>query len=67
MANKKAKTHSGAKKRFSFTATGKAKYQKNGRRHILGWKSAKHKRRLRQAGYLTPTLEKTMHKMMPNG
>lgn len=35
----KAKTHSGAKKRFSYTGSGKIKYQKNGRRHLLSTKT----------------------------
>lgn len=61
----KAKTHSGAKKRFSYTGSGKVKYQKNGRRHLLSTKNAKRHRRLRQAGILTPATEGMLKLMMP--
>ena len=61
----KAKTHSGAKKRFSYTGTGKVTYQKNGRRHLLGCKNAKRRRRLRQAGILADGQEKMLCLMMP--
>lgn len=64
---KKNKTRSAAKKRFSFTATGKVKYQKSGRRHLLGSKNAKRRRRLREAGIVPEPLEKTVHLMMPYG
>ncbi len=65
MANMKQKTHSGAKKRFSYTGSGKIKYQKNGRRHLLGTKNAKRRRRLRQAGILPDSKEKALKLMMP--
>ncbi len=61
----KAKTHSGAKKRFSYTGTGKVTYQKNGRRHLLGSKNAKRRRKLRQAGLLSDGQEKMLCLMMP--
>ena len=44
MAKNKIKTHSGAKKRFKFTATGKIKYQRTNRRHRLTQKATKRKR-----------------------
>jgi large subunit ribosomal protein L35 len=59
------KTHSGAKKRFSFTGTGKVSYKKSGRAHILRTKNARRLRRLRQDGILNDTLTETMKKMMP--
>jgi len=62
----KAKTHSGAKKRFSYTGSGKIKYQKNGRRHLLSTKNAKRHRRLRQAGLLADGQEAMLRLMMPN-
>jgi large subunit ribosomal protein L35 len=43
----KMKTKSGAKKRFSFTATGKIEHKKAYHRHLLTKKDAKRKRRLR--------------------
>lgn len=46
------KSHSGAKKRFKVTATGKVKIRKMHRNHILNKKSTKRKRDLRQNGYL---------------
>ncbi len=64
---KKAKTRSAAKKRFSYTGSGKIKYQKNGRRHLLSTKSSKRQRRLRKAGILANAKEKAVRLMMPNG
>ncbi|MCX7929337.1 MAG: 50S ribosomal protein L35 [Chlorobi bacterium] len=45
----KMKTHSGAKKRYKITATGKILREKAYRSHILTSKSRKRKRSLRQA------------------
>ncbi len=45
----KMKTHKGAKKRFSVTATGKVRRLRANKSHILTKKSPKRKRRLRQA------------------
>jgi large subunit ribosomal protein L35 len=42
----KMKTHSGAKKRFRLTATGKVRGRHSNTSHILEKKSAKRKRRL---------------------
>ncbi|MBX5469106.1 MAG: 50S ribosomal protein L35 [Thermoleophilaceae bacterium] len=44
----KMKTHSGAKKRFRLTAKGKVRGRHAMTSHILGKKSSKRKRRLRQ-------------------
>lgn len=63
----KSKTHSGAKKRFSYTGSGKIKYQKNGRRHRLRTKNAKRSRRLRQAGIVEGGMEDKLRRMLPNG
>jgi large subunit ribosomal protein L35 len=49
----KMKSHRGAKKRFRLTASGKIKRNKAYKSHILTKKSAKRKRGLRQATYLT--------------
>ncbi len=46
----KQKTHSGAKKRFKLTGTGKVKYQKTNKRHRLTQKAHKRKRIARTAG-----------------
>ena len=50
MAKVKVKTHSGAKKRFKVTGTGKVKYQKTNRRHRLTQKETKRKRINRASG-----------------
>ena len=49
----KLKTHSGAKKRFNLTKTGKVKRAKAYKSHILTKKSQKRKRGLRKATTLT--------------
>lgn len=61
----KMKTHRGAAKRFKKTGTGKLKRSKAFRRHILTKKSAKTKRNLRKAGYVSSTQEKIMKKLLP--
>ena len=43
---KAAKTRKAARKRFKITATGKVMRYGPGKRHLLGHKSSKHKRRL---------------------
>ncbi|MFB0527241.1 MAG: 50S ribosomal protein L35, partial [bacterium] len=45
----KIKTHSGAKKRFKFTAKGKIKHKRVGSRHKLTKKSPKRLRKLRKS------------------
>ena len=47
----KLKTHSGAKKRFNLTKTGKVKRAKAFKSHILTKKDTKRTRRLRAGGY----------------
>jgi large subunit ribosomal protein L35 len=49
----KMKSHRGAMKRFRLTASGKVKRNKAYKSHILTKKTAKRKRGLRQATYLT--------------
>ncbi|HHU91341.1 MAG TPA: 50S ribosomal protein L35 [Clostridiaceae bacterium] len=44
----KLKTHSGSKKRFKITATGKVKRSQGYKNHILTKKSTKRKRQLRK-------------------
>ena len=48
----KQKTHSGAKKRFSLTATGKVKYARPGKGHFLTVKNKNRKRQLRKGSYI---------------
>ena len=61
----KMKTHSGAKKRFSLTATGKVKRGHQGKSHILSKKTTKRKRRLRSGAYVSQTPEKTIKSIIP--
>lgn len=60
----KMKSHSGAKKRFRFNASGKLKRNKQGKNHILTKKTTKRKRNLRQGGYVDTTQEKTISSML---
>jgi large subunit ribosomal protein L35 len=48
----KMKTHSGAKKRFARTASGKFKMRHTFRRHLLTKRSQKRTRQLRKTGYV---------------
>ena len=61
----KMKTHSGAKKRFSLTATGKVKRGHQGKSHILSKKTTKRKRRLRSGAYVCVNQEKTIKSIIP--
>ena len=60
----KMKSHSGAKKRFRLTATGKVKRYSQNKSHILSKKSTKRKRRLRSGTYVSPAQEKTVKKSL---
>ena len=42
----KMKTHSGAKKRFKFTGSGKIMHERTNKRHLLEGKSSRRTRRL---------------------
>ena len=61
----KIKTHSGAKKRFSVTKTGKIKRAKMNRRHILNKMSTKRKRGLRKPAYADETNVAQLKKLIP--
>lgn len=61
----KLKSHSGAKKRFRISATGKVKYKKAFSRHILTKKKMKKLRNLRKSEILTPTETKIAKKLLP--
>lgn len=51
----KLKTHSGAKKRFNLTKSGKVKRAQAYKSHILNKKSTKRKRNLRKTAYADQT------------
>ena len=61
----KMKSHSGAKKRFKLTATGKVKRYSQNKSHILSKKSTKRKRRLRTGTYVSSTQENTIKGLIP--
>lgn len=61
----KLKNHSGAKKRFRFTASLKVKYKKAGARHLLAGMSSKRGRHLRKAGYLKKQETNLIKKLLP--
>jgi large subunit ribosomal protein L35 len=60
----KMKSHRGAMKRFRLTAKGKVKRNKAYKSHILTKKSAKRKRGLRQATYLTSADQKRIKSVL---
>ena len=61
----KLKTHSGSKKRFSLTKTGKVKRAHAYKSHILTKKDRKTKRNLRHATITDPSNAKVMKKILP--
>jgi large subunit ribosomal protein L35 len=54
----KMKTHSGIKKRFRITGSGKVKRKKAYLRHLLSHKSKKRKRRLKKIAFVNQTQAK---------
>ena len=60
----KIKTHSGAKKRFNLTKTGKIKRAHAYKSHILNKKSTKRKRNLRKGTYADATNEAAIKRMI---
>ena len=67
MAKIKLKTHSGAKKRFSLTKTGKVKRAHAFKSHLLNGhgKDTKRKRGLRAGAYAYKTNEPAIKRMIP--
>ncbi len=61
----KIKTHSGAKKRFKLTKSGKVKRGMAYRSHILTKMSTKRKRKLRKGSYADKTNAKAIKLMLP--
>lgn len=60
----KQKTHSGAKKRFKITGSGKIKKQQSGMRHNLEVKSSRRTRRLNQDQLVSGNDMKTVKKLL---
>ena len=63
----KLKTNRSVKKRMRITATGKIKYFKAGKGHLLTGKRAKRKRYLGKPAYVSKTHEGTMKLLLPYG
>jgi len=61
----KMKTHTGAKKRFRFTKTGKIKRAKAYKSHILTKKSSKRKMDLRHGTMMDKSNEGQIKRLMP--
>ena len=60
----KQKTHSGAKKRFKVTGTGKILHERAGKRHLLERKSSALTRRLTGTAELAPQDAKKIKKLL---
>jgi len=60
----KQKTHSGAKKRFKVTGTGKLLRRKGPQSHLLEKKSAKRKRGFRRLEEVHPTNERSVKRLL---
>jgi large subunit ribosomal protein L35 len=61
----KMKSHSGAKKRFKKTGTGKYKRKKAGKAHILTKKTSRKKRKLGKPTMVNKTQKKDVEQMLP--
>lgn len=61
----KMKSHSGAKKRFKKTASGKFKRKKAGKAHILTKMKSRKKRKLGKATLVDDTQQKDVDQMLP--
>ncbi len=60
----KIKTHSASAKRFSVTGTGKVKMNHSQHRHKLNCKTAKRKRNLRKATYLSDAMTANVKRLI---
>lgn len=60
----KMKSHSGAKKRFRVTKSGRVKRAQQGKNHILTKKTRKRKNKLRQGAYMASNTQAITIKTM---
>jgi large subunit ribosomal protein L35 len=60
----KMKTHSGAKKRFRVTGSGKLMHRRAGRNHLLEHKSSTRTRRLSNEAVMAPADAKKANKLL---
>ncbi|HMM35786.1 MAG TPA: 50S ribosomal protein L35 [Thermoanaerobaculia bacterium] len=65
MATHKRKTHRGAAKRFTITASGKFKRGNAMKRHILTKKASNRKRQLAKSGLVAKADQATVRQMLP--
>ncbi len=63
----KMKSHSGAKKRFTRTGTGRVKFKKAKMRHILEKKPKSMKRKARKTGYMAEPDARHVRVLLPHG
>jgi large subunit ribosomal protein L35 len=63
----KMKSHSGAKKRFKLTATGKVKHKKANKSHLLTHEAHKRKRQLRGTKVVAHAQERQVKRLLPYG
>ena len=61
----KQKSHSGSKKRFGLTGTGKVNRAHGGKNHKAETKNRKRKRNLRKTTLVSVTQQDTVKKMIP--
>ncbi len=61
----KLKTHSGAKKRFKVTGTGKIMRRKANKSHLLTGKPSKRTRRLRESAIVSDSDYKNLKRLLP--
>jgi large subunit ribosomal protein L35 len=61
----KVKSHSGAKKRFKLTATGKVKHGRSGKRHLLSNKAHGRKKTLKASGVAADMEAVRVKSMLP--
>ena len=63
----KLKTRKSVLKRFKLTKKGKIKRSRAFKRHLLGWKASRRKRRLSRPDLVSPAEAKTIKRMLPYG
>ncbi len=61
----KMKTHSGAKKRFKVTGSGKVKYMRTNKSHRLIQKGHKKARQTRNSAYASSADQKNLRELIP--
>ncbi len=61
----KQKSHSGSKKRFNVTGSGRIKRAQSGKNHKTGDKPRKRKRSLRQTAYVSDAQESNVKNLIP--